>query len=72
MFTTEINMTPQEWNAGVDYLTDAEMGDWVSYQNRKIAVENMSGGKYLCHRDGEVVRLVETVAEAMLFLAGGR
>jgi len=68
-------MTNKEWNMGIEYLTDSQEGDWISYENRKVSVENMEGGKFLCYEKDEngyyeIVKLVETVVEAMLFLRG--
>lgn len=63
-------MTNLEWNKGIEYLQASECGDYIKYNNRKVSVENMMGGKFLCLEDGEVIKLVDTEVEAMMFLAG--
>lgn len=63
-------MTNLEWNKGIEYLQTSEYGDYIKYKNRKVSVENMMGGKFLCLEDGEVIKLVDTEVEAMMFLAG--
>ena len=63
-------MTNLEWNKGIEYLQTSECGDHIKYKNRKVDVENMIGGKFLCLEDGEVIKLVDTEIEAMMFLAG--
>lgn len=63
-------MTNLEWNKGIEYLQNSEYGDYIKYNNRKVSVENMMGGKFLCLEDGEVIKLVDTEVEAMMFLAG--
>ena len=63
-------MTNLEWNKGIEYLQTSEYGDYIKYENRKVSVENMIGGKFLCLEDGEVIKLVDTEVEAMMFLAG--
>lgn len=63
-------MTNLEWNKGIEYLQTSEYGDYIKYENRKVSVENMMGGKFLCLEDGEVIKLVDTEVEAMMFLAG--
>jgi hypothetical protein len=63
-------MTNLEWNKGIEYLQKSEYGDYIKYKNRKVSVENMMGGKFLCLEDGEVIKLVDTEVEAMMFLAG--
>ena len=63
-------MTNLEWNYGIEYLQTSECGDYIKYKNRKVSVENMMGGKFLCLEDGEVIKLVDTEIEAMMFLAG--
>ena len=63
-------MTNLEWNKGIEYLQASEYGDYIKYENRKVSVENMIGGKFLCLEDGEVIKLVDTEVEAMMFLAG--
>ena len=63
-------MTNLEWNKGIEYLQASEYGDYIKYNNRKVSVENMMGGKFLCLEDGEVIKLVDTEVEAMMFLAG--
>ena len=64
----EDELTAEEWNEGIEFLQNAEQGSWIEYKDRKVAVENMCGGRYLCYENGEVEKLVETEAEAMLFL----
>lgn len=63
-------MTNLKWNKGIEYLQASEYGDYIKYNNRKVSVENMMGGKFLCLEDGEVIKLVDTEVEAMMFLAG--
>lgn len=63
-------MNNKEWNRGIEYLQNSEYGDYIEYRNRKVSVENMMGGKFLCLEDGEVMKLVNTEVEAMMFLSG--
>lgn len=64
-----VNMTNKEWNEGINFLQNADEGMWVEHNGRLVIVDNMIGGKFRCHEDHEFVKLVETEAEAMMFLA---
>ena len=62
-------MTNTEWNEGIEYLQNADMGMYIENGNRLVVVENWSEGRYTCYEDREFVRLVQTEAEAMAFLS---
>lgn len=63
-------MTNKEWNKGIKYLQNAEEGMWVENEGRKVVVEEMMAGRFMCIEGNEFVKLAETEVEAMLFLKG--
>ena len=66
-------MTNLEWNAGIEFLINAKVGDYVEHLGRTVTVENMCGGRYLClNEDNDVVGLAETEIGAMAFLRFGK
>lgn len=65
-------MTNREWNMGLEYLMNAEVGDYVEHEGRIVVVGNMIGGRFECYADHEFITVVETEVEAMMFLANGK
>lgn len=63
-------MTNREWNKGIEYLQSADEGMWVEHNGRTVIVGNMTAGRFECYEDHEFITVVETEAEAMVFLAG--
>ena len=61
-------MTNAEWNKGIEYLNDCDLGDYILYDNKAIIVTDMTAGRFMCYANDEFIKLVETEVEAMLFL----
>lgn len=66
-------MTSSEWNQIGDFLEIAEVGDFVVYEERKVEVVDMCGGRYLLNDGlGMVSGLVFDLWKAQQFLKSGK
>ena len=63
-------MTNREWNAGIEYLTTAEVGMWASHEDRTVIVNTMCGGRYTLFDHKEMCGVTDSVINAMAFLRG--
>lgn len=65
-------MTDREWNKGISFLENAEVGSYIEHEQRVVMIENMCGGRYLClDENNEVVGLVNESWRAMIYLRTG-
>ena len=58
------------WEFAEGWLRNAEEGDWVENENRKIECVNMCGGKYMKFDEEGYVGLTDSVDDAIRFLKG--
>jgi len=62
-----------DWNAIADFLEQAQVGDFVEYNDRTVEVVNMVGGKFLHYdENGEIAGLVNAVWKSCDFLKFGK
>lgn len=62
-------MTNTEWNAALDFLCEAEEGDYVTFGNRTVIRVYMCGGDYIMYKNNEFYELTDDVTIALMFLA---
>lgn len=61
-------MTNEQWNKGIEYLSDCGIGGYIEFDDKEVFVVDMTAGRFLCYCNDEFIKLVETPVEAMLFL----
>lgn len=65
-------MTTRDWNAGIEYLENGKIGDYIEYNGREIVIGNMAGGRYERYENDEFCGVTDTEWRAMDFLRTGR
>lgn len=67
-----MKMTNKEWNMGIDFLKNAEEGQWVEHNNRRVEIVSMIAGKFMLLDKSGFAGVVDEEWRAMEFLRSGK